>query len=115
MMSLMQIVVYVCIVFNQKTADVMRMSDWISAVCSSDLAFACSTSLVSEHPAVGIAAPNRDDILAWLQRNVGHGARCRIALIDRSFDERVDLNGVHEALRCRFDCGGAVRNGDLAD
>src|SRR3546814_3194750 len=67
-------------VFKQRTADVMRISDWSSDVCSSDLELGLAPGMAAAHARALVtdldvldAAPAAD--AAWLGRLALHAAR----------------------------------------
>src|SRR3546814_3320331 len=68
--------------FKQKTAYEMRISDWSSDVCSSDLMMARPRPLFLEHPydaqreiRLEAAGPRRVAFLDLMRRSDGHGGR----------------------------------------
>ena len=69
---------------------------------------------VADDPSDGVAGSDRsgaDELFAVLQRDVGHLSGRRIDLVERAFDERVDLHGIEVAAADRLNpscCVGEV-------
>src|SRR3546814_1772779 len=85
------VLVRVFFFFKQKTAYEMRISDWSSDVCSSDLGLAASAGRIADGPAHRIARRNRRDGFARLQGNIGDTFRRSIKPVEstRSEERRV--------------------------
>src|SRR3546814_6904607 len=73
--------------FKQKTAYEMRISDWSSDVCSSDLRRTSPAHRVADDPAHGVTGRDRPGaykLFAFLKRDVGHLTGRGIDLIERA-------------------------------
>src|SRR3546814_8839429 len=87
-------------VFKQKTAYDMRISDWSSDVCSSDLIsfYSCLKRTVSIRMNLG----NCNDIVIWRSNNNGDITRAKIFnVLNRSEERRV---GKECVSTCRSRC-----------
>ena len=66
---------------------------------------------VADDPSHRIAGGDRtgaDELLALLQRDVGHLARCGVDLVERAVGKGIDLHRVDVAAAARLDARGGV-------
>src|SRR3546814_4181605 len=89
--------VYACVFFNEKTAYEMRISDWSSDVCSSDLPVAFQHLRLAVIPfAIGHGLQRGRKIVAVDRRarivGIGDGNRARLVEIDQALPARRDLD-----------------------
>lgn len=73
------------------------------------LAFARTAYRVADHPAGGIAARDRDEVLAGLEHDVGDEPGRGVDLEDRALAERIDLRPGDEPGGGGFNRGTARR------
>src|SRR3546814_5112315 len=103
------IVVICCLrcffVFKQKTAYEMRISDWSSDVCSSDLAIARSQNRLVENGPSGASTSSRgDNIWMPVKTNGATRLRPRRPVIRPSADRKSVVEG--KSVSVRVDLGG---------
>src|SRR3546814_19973554 len=85
--------------FKQKTAYEMRISDWSSDVCSSDLQLICD--LLRLQRTLGALAP---------PDNVGERRRVVVDILDHL---RLDRHGMTESVHARIEAGARIeRSGE---
>src|SRR3546814_3917110 len=103
--------------FKQKTADEMRISDWSSDVCSSDLNAAPTIGLHVRHDSAGEMRKTLDDIgispiEIFVCKFVEHAGRRSHRGIDRNIGGAEHVFGFCHHPRETVECSKVSRNGD---
>ena len=63
---------------------------------------------VADHPAHRVAGRDRDELLAWLQRDVGDLVDGGVELVEGALGVGIDLDGIDVAVLDRLDAGRGV-------